>query len=207
MSTRSAGSLNPGLWVGATAAVLTATAVVVGQQLHVVSGTPVAPQPTITLSAGPGGELPVTLPALPGWVPVFLEAASGSYPSDRGLITNPGLQDKGYAPTIIVTVDMLKRPDQAGQEYARTLTKTLGMVSTVVEIGDRDVCGRTAYLTEFTGMADGPRERGGQSGTSITVVPDGGGYAYIAILQTRDTDNPGYRKQRDAMLSGFCIGN
>jgi len=56
-------------------------------------------------------------------------------------------------------------------------------------------------------MRSGGPDSRTQSGVSIVVVPDGGPLAYIAVLQTRNLHSPGYLAQRDALLSGFCIGD
>jgi hypothetical protein len=173
-------------------------------QLRTVNGTPVAKQETMKIAAS-GDELNVEVPLLPGWALAPVSSTVGQYPSDRGIVVNPGLREQGYAPTVIITVDELGS-EETGQEYAQSMTKTLDNVSTVYEIADRDVCGRTARLIEFTDMGSGSGG-GTQSGSGIVVVPDEGNYAYIAVLQTRNPDNPSYRKQREAMLSGFCIGS
>lgn len=176
-------------------------------QLRAVDGTPVATQETMKIAAS-GDELNVEVPLLPGWALAPVSSTVGQYPSDRGIVVNPGLREQGYAPTVIITVDELG-PTENGQEYAQSMTTTLDNVSTVYEIADRDVCGRTARLIEFTDMGSGSGGGGGgtQSGTGIVVVPDEGNYAYIAVLQTRNPDNTSYLEQREAMLSGFCLGD
>lgn len=194
-----------GAAAGASVVVLATAGVLTAPHLNVVGGTAVAQQSTVTLSAESDDELDVDIPALPGWMPLFLGASTDTYPSDRGIVANPGLREQGYVPTVIVTVDRLG-PEDSGQDYARSLTRTLDRVSTVYEIAEREVCGETAYLTEFTDMGAGSSGSGTQSGTSIAVVPEEGDYAYIAVLQTRNPDNPSYIKQREAMLSGFCVG-
>lgn len=198
-------SVGWGAAAGASAAVLAAAGVLAAPHLNVVEGAPEAQRSTVTLSAESDDELDIHIPALPGWMPLFLGASTAEYPSDRGIVANPGLRERGYAPTVIITVDELGS-EETGQEYAQSMTTTLDTVSTVYEIADRDVCGRTARLIEFTDMGPGSRGGATQSGTGIVVVPDEGNYAYTAVLQTRNPDNPSYIKQREAMLSGFCIG-
>ena len=175
------------------------------QHLGVVGGTAVAAQETFTLPAATDTELAVHLPLLPGWAPVPIGSAAREYPSDRGLLVDPALREREYIPSVIVTVDRIDDPAQSARQYAESLAHRIAQMSRTVEQSAGEVCGRPAFLMDFTGLGAGG-DRRTQSGMGITVVPDGGRYAYIAILQGRNLDNPGYRKQRDALLSGFCVG-
>jgi hypothetical protein len=129
----------------------------------------------------------------------------GSYPSDRAIVSNIGIRDDGYAPTVILSVDRLD-PEQTASGYADELSNRLGRVSERISGSPGEVCGRPAYLVEFSGMGSGGPDPKTQSGMGIFMIPAGGSHAYIAVLQTRNLDSPGYLAQRDAMMSGFCIG-
>jgi hypothetical protein len=193
--------------VGA-AVVLTATAVITHQGLNVVEGRALPETGTLTLPVG-DGEQSVQVPVLPGWgyVPVGDTTGDVVYPSDRGILLHPGLRERGYVPTVIVTVDRLSDPQQTGGSYARSLSEKLSGMARSVEDFPDEVCGRPAYRIEFTGLRGGDSPGQTQSGMGITVIPENESFAYIAILQTRNPDNSSYLQQRDALLSGFCIGN
>ena len=187
------------------AAVLVTAGAVVSPHLGVVAGKATAASNTMTLSPWSGDELPVRVPVMPGWSPSFLPPADGSYPSDRAIVANAAVRDSGYAPTVILSVDRLG-PEQTAAGYAEELSDRLGQVSERLTGTAGEVCGRPAYLMEFSGMGSGSADSETQSGMGIVVVPGDGPHAYIAVLQTRNLDSPGYLAQRDAMMSGFCIG-
>ena len=174
-----------------------------------VDGAPVAEPATVTFPAGKG-ERSVTVPVMPGWSYTPLtptnDPAPAQYPSDRFLLANPALREHDYVPTVILTVDKLDGPRQTADDYARELGRKISTISASIAETVGEVCGRPAFLIEFTELGDRGLGHLTQSGVGITVVPDDGRYAYIAILQSRNLDNPGYQSQRDAMLSGFCVG-
>jgi hypothetical protein len=188
-----------------SAAALVSTGAAVIPRLGVVSGKATAASGTLTLYPWSGDELSVRIPVMPGWAPSFLPPTDGSYPSDRAIVANTGIRDKGYAPTVILSVDRLD-PGQTSAGYADELSAHLGRVSERISGSPGEVCGRPAYLVEFSGMGSGSGGSETQSGVGIVVVPDEGPHAYIAVLQTRSLDNPGYLSQRAAALSGFCVG-
>lgn len=190
----------------AAAVVLVTAGAVASPHLGVVAGKATAVSNTMTLSPWSGDELPVRIPVMPGWAPSFLPPTDGSYPSDRALVANVAIRDSGYAPTVILSVDRLD-PEQTASGYADELSDRLGQVSERLTGTAGEVCGRPAYLMDFSGMGSGGTDARTQSGTGVVVVPGGGPLAYIAVLQTRNLDSPGYLAQRDAMLSGFCVGD
>jgi hypothetical protein len=187
-------------------AALVLVAAVANTQSGVVSGTATAASDTMTLSPWSGDERLVRIPVAPGWVPSFLAPTDGSYPSDRAIVANTAIRDNGYAPTLILSVDRLA-PGQTAAGYARELSVRLGEVSDRLTKTAGEVCGRPAYLMDFSGMYSGGADSETQSGMGIVAIPDGGPHAYVAVLQTRNPNSPGYLAQRNAMLSGFCVGD
>jgi len=199
-------------WVPLTAAlcapavVLITAGAVASPHLGVVAGKATAVSSVLKLYPQSGDELVLQVPVTPGWAPSFLPPTDGSYPSDRAIVSNIGIRDNGYAPTVILSVDRLD-PGKNAVGYVGELSSLLGQVSERLTETSGEVCGRPAYLMDFTGMRSGGPDAKTQSGIGIVVVPDGGPHAYIAVLQTRNLDSPGYLAQRDALLSGFCIGD
>ena len=190
----------------AASALVLAGGAVVSPHLGVVVGKAAAASSALKLYPWAGDELVMRIPVVPGWAPSFLVPSDGSYPSDRAIVANTGSRDDGYSPTMILSVDRLD-PGQPAAGYAEELSARLSEVSERLSGTVGEVCGRPAYLLDFRGMRSGGPDSNTQSGMGIVVVPDAGSHAYIAVLQTRNTDSPGYLAQRDAMLSGFCVGN
>lgn len=192
--------------VAAGVAVLAGVAgTVAAGQLNVVAGAAVAQRASVTLAPQAAGELAVRVPLPPGWNHVPIPApATRDYPVDRLLMASPGQRENGYAPTVIVSVDRLGA--RSPQEYARWLSGQISRNSATVEQSSTLVCGRPAFRLDFTGLGSPTGDGRTQSGMALTVVPDGGTYAYTAILQTRNVDSVGYRIQRDALLESFCLG-
>ncbi len=189
---------------------LVASALVAGCSTAVVSGGPVAEPATVTLARAAQDESAVSVPVMPGWGYTELGASLPQYPSDRGMLANPGLREAGYTPTVIVSVDRLT---EGGRAYAESLTGTLSQMSDSAEMEAAVVCGRPAFRIEFSGLWAGPGESWAgpgesqtQPGMGIVVVPEPGRYAYVAVLQTRDQGNPGYLAEQAALLAGFCLG-
>lgn len=195
-----------------TAALFAASALVlvagaaVSPQLGVVAGKATAVSSALTLYPQSGDELVMRIPVTQGWAPASLIPSDGSYPSDRAIVANVAVRDSGYSPTMILSVDQLD-PDQPATGYAEQLSARFSQVSDRLDGAAGEACGRPAYLMEFSGMSSGGSDANTQSGMGIVVIPDGGSHAYIAVLQTRNISSPGYLAQRDAMLSGFCVGN
>lgn len=192
--------------ISISTAALVSTGAAVIPRLGVVAGEATAASGTMALYPWSGEELPVRIPIPPGWAPSLLAPTDGSYPSDRAIVANVGIRDNGYAPTLILSVDRLG-PGQTTALYVEELSGRLERVSERLTGTAGEVCGRPAHLLEFSGMSSGSGDSETQSGVGIVVVPDEGPHAYIAVLQTRSLDNPGYISQRAAALSGFCIGD
>jgi hypothetical protein len=190
----------------ASAAAVATAGFVVSPKLGVVPGKATATSSTLTLYPWSGDEFPVRIPVQPGWAPSLLPPSDDAYPSDRAIVANTGIRDNGYAPTLILSVDRLD-PGQTPAGYAAELSDRVGKVSKQLSGNAGEVCGRPAYLMDFTGMSSGGADLKTQSGMGIVVVPDEGPHAYIAVLQTRDLGSAGYLAQRDALLSGYCIGD
>jgi hypothetical protein len=189
----------------ATAVVLAAAAAAAGPHLGVVAGKATAASSALKLYPQSGDELVMRVPVMPGWSPSFVVPPVKSYPSDRAIVAHVGARDSGYSPTMILSVDRLDH-GQPAAGYTEKLSARLAQMSERLTETSGEVCGRPAYLMDFTGMRSGGSDSKTQSGMGIVVVPDGGPHAYIAVLQTRNLDSPGYLAQRDALLSGFCIG-
>jgi hypothetical protein len=167
---------------------------------------------TVTLDTRSADEPRISVPVTAGWRnytrdDLEAEGIEMDSPTIRGFIANPGLQEQGFVPNIVVT---LKKFDDAiiSPEAINDLDEAeISRLGTIVNRSTSTVCGSTVFRRDLT---DIPSSRDGRSqdGTSLLTVvegPDGSPWVATAGIQTRDPDNPEFVAQLDALVRGFHL--
>lgn len=157
----------------------------------------------------------ITIPATAGWE-LIDRSDLGRYskeldsPLFRGVVANTGITENEFTPNIVVTqqkvTDKSLTVDDVSKRENKKIIQAFG---TIDAMSAKSVCGNPVYRTDFSGL-DVQTDGGTQSGTellTVTDAQDGDRWMVTVTLQTRNPSNPEYVAERDALVTGFHVGD
>ncbi len=162
--------------------------------------TPVDP-PLTAIPARADGEPVLRIPQPDGW--------ERSRQLDSGLIRfvigNPGIVAEEFVPNVVVTLETVDGvdPGLAFEQQRLGLEQVVG--ATDLRVSAHTLCGLPAQTIDYLTPAMGAVRPHPATVLLVALDTDDEMYIVAVTAQTMDPDNPTYRRDVDAILSGFLV--